>query len=135
MGLELRLDREVTLQDNKRTDLLLWYGLCKPIMIELKLLNNSEIQNDTKRKEYKKKFIQYMESTRPCMATFWVFDVHKVGSKREKYEDLMVEYSNLSDVRVFLTDCKCGTEVKSDGTKKIAKKSKNDTIHKTSKKK
>lgn len=135
LGLELRLDREVTLQDNKRTDLLLWYGLCKPIMIELKLLNNSEIQNDSKRKEYKKKFIKYMEATRPCMATFWVFDVHKVGSKREKYEDLMDEYSNLSDVRVLLTDCKCSTEVKSDGTKKIAKKSKNDTIHKTSKKK
>lgn len=134
MGLELRLDREVTLQDNKRTDLLLWYGLCKPIMIELKLLNNSEIQNDSKRKEYKKKFIQYMEATSPCMAFFWVFDVHKVGSKREKYDNLMYEYSDISDARVVFTDCKCSAEAKPDEVKKIAKKSKKDTIHKTSKK-
>ena len=58
MGFELRLDREVTLQDDKRTDILLWYGMCNPIMIELKLLNNPEIQNDSNRKQYKKKFIQ-----------------------------------------------------------------------------
>lgn len=47
MGLEtIRVDREVALQDNKRTDLLIRYGLCNPIMVELKLLHNNEIQQD-----------------------------------------------------------------------------------------
>lgn len=46
MGLDaIGIDREVTLQDNKRTDLLIRYGLCNPIMVELKLLHNKEIQN------------------------------------------------------------------------------------------
>lgn len=45
MGLEaVKVDREVALQDNKRTDILIRYGMCNPIMIELKLLHNNEIQ-------------------------------------------------------------------------------------------
>lgn len=107
MGLELRLDREVTLQDNKRTDILLWYGMCRPILIELKLLNNSEIQNIKKRHEYKDKFIQYVNATRPCMSIFWVFDVHKEKSDRKKFEDLQTEYMDMTNTRVVLTDCKC----------------------------
>ena len=52
MGLEtVRVDREVTLQDNKRTDFLIRYGLCNPIMVELKLLHNKEIQEDNERQE------------------------------------------------------------------------------------
>lgn len=107
MGLELRLDREVTLQDNKRTDILLWYGMCRPILIELKLLNNSEIQNIKERHEYKEKFIQYVNATRPCMSIFWVFDVHKGRSDRNKFEDLQTEYFDMANTRVVLTDCKC----------------------------
>ena len=58
MGLEaVRVDREVALQDNKRTDLLIRYGLCNPIMVELKLLHNKEIQEKKKRQEYRKKKI------------------------------------------------------------------------------
>ena len=112
MGLHLRLDREVTLQDNKRTDLLLWYGMCKPIMIELKLLNNKEIQNLDDRKEYKNKFIQYIEATQPCISVFWVFDVHKERSNPDRFKDLQTEYLDLFNTRVILTDCKCRTTKK-----------------------
>ena len=112
MGLHLRLDREVTLQDNKRTDLLLWYGMCKPIMIELKLLNNKEIQNSDDRKEYKNKFIQYIEATQPCISVFWVFDVHKERSNPDRFKDLQTEYLDLPHTRVILTDCKCRTKKK-----------------------
>lgn len=112
MGLELRLDREVTLQDNKRTDLLLWYGMCKPIMIELKLLNNSEIQNDKERHEYKNKFIQYIEATQPCLSVFWVFDVQRERSNHKKFEDLRTEYFDLPLTRVELTECKCRAKKK-----------------------
>ena len=50
MGLEaVKVDREVAFQDNKRTDILIRYGMCNPIMIELKLLHNNEIQQNSKR--------------------------------------------------------------------------------------
>lgn len=135
LGLELRLDREVTLQDNKRTDILLWCGLCNPIMIELKLLNNPEIQGKSNRIKYKKKFIQYMEATRPCMAVYWVFNVNKPNSNPAKFLELESEYSNLPQTRVILTDCKCsydekepvsGTDTK-DPKKKATKSRPNGT--------
>lgn len=111
-GLYLRIDREVALQDNKRTDILLWYGMCKPIMIELKLLNNPEIQRQEERQEYKKKFIQYIEATQPCLSVFWVFDVHRERSNPDKFKDLKTEYLDLSNTRVVLTDCKCRSKKK-----------------------
>lgn len=111
MGLtEVRIDREVTLQDNKRTDILMSYGMCRPIMIELKLLNNDEIQKDDKRKDYKKKFIQYMNATNACLSVFWIFDVKKNNSNIKKAESLKEEYSDLNDTIVILSDCKCSCE-------------------------
>ena len=89
MGLEaVQIDREVTLQDNKRTDFLIRYGLCNPIMVELKLLHNNEIQIERKRHEYKKKFIKYKSATHACLAVFWVFDVHNDRSDTTKFEKL-----------------------------------------------
>lgn len=120
MGLEatVRVDREVTHQDNKRTDLLFRYGLCKPIMIELKLLHNNEIQQDNKRHEYKEKFIQYINATNPCLSVFWVFDVHK-GGNPSKFDELKEEYKDLHHTKVFLTDCKCSSGVETGLQKRI----------------
>lgn len=120
MGLEatVRVDREVTHQDNKRTDLLFRYGLCKPIMIELKLLHNNEIQQDNKRHEYKEKFIQYINATNPCLSVFWVFDVHK-GGDSSKFDELKEEYKDLHHTKVFLTDCKCSSGVETGLQKRI----------------
>lgn len=110
MGLEtIQVDREVTLQDNKRTDLLFRYGMCNPIMLELKLLHNTEIQNDEKRQDYKKKFIQYSKATNACLSIFWVFNVHKEGSDIAKFNKLEVEYKELDNTKVLLTDCKCSS--------------------------
>lgn len=112
MGLEtIQVDREVALQDNKRTDLLIRYGMCNPIMIELKLLNNDEIQKDDKRQEYKDKFIKYTKATNACLSVFWVFNVHKKNSKIDKFEELKIEYNDLNNTLVLLTDCKCSSGV------------------------
>lgn len=109
MGLEtIRVDREVALQDNKRTDLLIRYGLCNPIMVEIKLLHNNEIQQNSKRHKYKEKFIQYINATNPCLSVFWVFDVHK-GGDLSKFDELKEEYKDLHHTKVFLTDCKCSS--------------------------
>lgn len=112
MGLEaVRVDREVALQDNKRTDFLIRYGLCNPIMVEVKLLHNNEIQNNKQRQEYKNKFIQYANATNACLSVFWVFNVHKSGSYNEKFKDLEVEYKDLDNTLVLLTDCKCSSGI------------------------
>ena len=109
MGLEtIQVDREVALQDNKRTDFLIRYGLCDPIMIELKLLNNTEIKNKKKRQEYKNKFVQYTNATNACLSVFWVFDVHKDGSIKD-FDNLKAEYKGLDNTLVLLTDCKCSS--------------------------
>lgn len=112
LGLEtVRIDREVALQDNKRTDLLIRYGLCNPIMIELKLLHNNEIQNVKQRKEYKSKFNQYTKATNACLSVFWVFDVHKKGSNVARFDDLKAEYKEFDNTLVLLTDCKCSCNI------------------------
>ncbi len=112
MGLEaVQIDREVTLQDNKRTDFLIRYGMCKPIMVELKLLHNKEIQNSTLRQNYKKKFIQYTNATNACFSVFWVFDIHKDGSNKTNFEALRLEYQTLEKTLVLLTDCKCSSDI------------------------
>lgn len=111
MGLtEIRIDREVALQDNKRPDILLTYGMCRPIMIELKLLNNKEIQVDKERNKYKKKFVQYTNATNACLSVFWIFDVKKPNSSKKKFNKLKEEYSDLKDTIVMLSDCKCSSE-------------------------
>lgn len=120
MGLEsVRIDREVALQDNKRTDILMRYGFCNPIMIELKLLNNEEIQNDDKRREYKRKFIQYMKATDACLSVFWVFNVHRKSNNDEsKFEKLRTEYFDISNTLVILSDCKCSSGIETGLPKK-----------------
>ena len=110
MGLEnVEIDREVALQDNKRTDLLIRYGFCRPIMIELKLLRNPEIKYKKKRQEYKKKFIQYTKATNACLSVFWVFNDDGSDDKNFKY--LVEEYKDLDNTLVVLTDCKCSSDI------------------------
>lgn len=125
MGLDaVQVDREVALQDNKRTDILIRYGLCDPIMIELKLLNNTEIKNKKKRQEYKNKFVQYTNATNACLSVFWVFDVHKGGSI-EDFKNLKAEYRDLNNTLVLLTDCRCSSGIEtgiSHGNNKIGSK-------------
>ena len=125
MGLDaIQVDREVALQDNKRTDFLIRYGLCNPVMIELKLLNNQEIKNKKERQKYKKKFVQYTNATNACLSVFWVFDVHKGGSI-EDFEYLKAEYRNLNNTLVLLTDCRCSSGIEtgiSHGNDKIGSK-------------
>lgn len=104
----VRVDREVALQDNKRTDFLISYGMCNPIMIELKLLHNKEIQNTIERQAYKMKFEKYSKATNACLSVFWVFDVGR-GGKQNIFEALKDEYRGLPFTTCLLTKCKCSS--------------------------
>lgn len=107
----IQIDREVTLQDNKRTDFLIRYGMCNPIMVELKLLHNKEIQQQKSRQKYKKKFIQYTNATNACLSVFWVFDIHRNDVEKTEFENLRAEYQRLENTMVLLTDCKCSSAI------------------------
>ncbi|WP_373233857.1 NACHT domain-containing protein [Bacteroides thetaiotaomicron] len=132
LGLEaIQIDREVATQDNKRPDFLIRYGLCNPIMIELKLLNNKQIQNDDNRKEYKNTFELYKNATNACLSVFWVFNVYKKGSDISKFNCLDAEYKSLDHTLVLLTDCKCS----SGNDTGIPRKSKNSKSKKTTRNK
>ena len=82
-----------------------------------KLLQNNEIQQDNKRHEYKEKFIQYINATNPCLSVFWVFDVHREGGDRSKFEKLKEEYRDLPHTLVLLTDCKCSSGIETGMSK------------------
>ena len=119
----VRVDREVALQDNKRTDFLISYGMCNPIMIELKLLHNKEIQNTIERQAYKMKFEKYSKATNACLSVFWVFDVGR-GGKQNIFEALKDEYRGLPFTTCLLTKCKCssGRDTGAIVKKRIGKK-------------
>ena len=87
--------------------------------MNLRLLNNEEIQNDEKRREYKRKFIQYMNATDACLSVFWVFNVHrKANNDESKFEKLRTEYIDISNTLVILSDCKCSSGIETGLPKK-----------------
>ncbi len=120
LGLKnIQIVRENALQDNKRPDILIRYGFCRPIMIELKLLNNKEIQNPEKRKQYKLKFQKYIEATQACLAVYWVFGEDEFD---ENYVDLKREYADIKNIQILYTSCKCSSGVNTGIKKRRTKK-------------
>lgn len=82
--------------------------MCNPIMIELKLLHNKEIQSTKERQAYKMKFEKYSKATNACLSVFWVFDVGR-GGKQNIFEVLKDEYRGLPFTTCLLTKCKCSS--------------------------
>lgn len=66
--------REAELYDKKRIDLLIRCAFLPPVIVELKRLQNNEIQNENMMKEYKAKFLQYNKATHACYSWYWVFN-------------------------------------------------------------
>lgn len=91
---EVDIIREPQLMDDKRIDLLVKYGFIQPIVIELKLLHNSEIVNAPKRSQYKSKLVQYMRSQGADHCIYLIFKVqpkhHETyfNALREEYKDM-----------------------------------------------
>ena len=122
MGLtNVRIDREVAQQDNKRTDLLFRYGLCNPVMIEVKLLHNKDVQEQKIRREYKKLFVKYSKEPKACLSVFWVFDIKRSGSNFENFTALKKEYEDLEHTLVWYTDCRCSSGIDTGISKKRKK--------------
>ncbi len=100
--------REVELYDGKRPDFLIKYGFVGPIMVEVKLLHNTEITNDNNRIEYKEKLKQYINATNSQYSFYLIFKV-RTGKSYDKYELIIdrmkEEYSDISNLGIYLIDC------------------------------
>jgi hypothetical protein len=99
--------REENLYDDKRTDILIKYGFIGPIMMELKLLHNTEIQNQKKSLAYKAKLQQYIAASYSQYSYYIVFKVRKNESDVEvkRYEKLKEEYEKIDNLKMMLIDC------------------------------
>lgn len=100
--------REAELYDKKRIDLLIRCAFLPPVIVELKRLQNNEIQNENMMKAYKTKFIQYCNATHACYSWYWVFKVKpdEKNNLEDKFYELKDYYQDISaKVGFVLTDC------------------------------
>ena len=92
--------------DDKRTDILVKYGFIGPIMIELKLLDNDEIQNDSKRVEYKAKLNQYIKANHCDFSNYIIFQRrNETQNAINKYNNLVEEYNSIKNLKVEFINC------------------------------
>ncbi len=99
------IEREVNLYDNKRTDILVKYGFIGPIMLELKLLGNPEIQYPLKRKDYKEKLKQYIGGTHALYSYYLIFKVEDKPSHDKGFVAIELEYKDIDNLYTLLFDC------------------------------
>ncbi|OCW95168.1 hypothetical protein A9168_03235 [Macellibacteroides sp. HH-ZS] len=99
------IEREVNLYDNKRTDILVKYGFIGPIMLELKLLGNQEIQNSSQRIKYKEKLKQYIGGTHALYSYYLIFKVEDKPSDDKGFDAIEVEYKDIDNLYTLLFDC------------------------------
>jgi len=125
--------REVNLYDDKRTDILVKYGFIGPIMIELKLLDNDEIQNDSKRVEYKAKLNQYIKANHCDFSNYIIFQRrNETQNAINKYNNLVEEYNSIKNLKVEFINCYIPDKNKKEADNDMEKLNKQKQAKKTS---
>lgn len=98
------IHREVESHGGLKYDFIISYGLYGPIMVEIKLLHNTEIQNKKKRNAYKKKLERYMQANNG-MGIYAIFQTKDTKGHREKYVQLVDEYKDLKGLEIVSFKC------------------------------
>lgn len=109
---ETDIHREPQLLDNKRIDLLVKYGFVKPIVIEIKLLHNTEITDPEKREPYKDKLRQYLQSQNADYGIYLIFKVKtdKTNRHEQEFYNLRQEYQDIKGLEIpDFIDCTINT--------------------------
>lgn len=75
------------------------------VLVEIKLTNNSEITNKTKRDQYKKKFIKYIRGTKSDYGLFMIFQVDEIHKIDKYLPELTKLYK--SEPKIFVTGLNC----------------------------
>ncbi|MGO4289865.1 NACHT domain-containing protein [Chitinophaga sp. RAB17] len=96
--------REVESLDSLRYDYLIKYGLFGPIVVEIKLLYNNEIQNSSHRSAYKSKLSKYL-SANNGLGIYLIFQTKQSQSHLNQYNNLLREYSDISGLDILLIKC------------------------------
>jgi hypothetical protein len=104
-GNEINIRREEQLLDDKRTDFLISYGFIGPVLIEIKLSHNPEIANNTKRRAYKKKILQYIKGTKSDIGIFLIFEINNKYSIKDYIPKVKELYKDCDNVEVIGLAC------------------------------
>ncbi len=107
-GLRNKCDiiREHQLLDGKKIDFLISYGFTGPVLIETKRLDNQEIVNDRKRKEYKKKLLQYIKATQSALGIFLIFRINDKYALKDYLPKVKEVYEDChNNVEIMELDC------------------------------
>lgn len=96
--------REVESLGGLRYDFLITYGLYGPIMVELKLMHNPEIQNTTNRNSYKKKLVKYLEANN-AMGIYAVFQTKNELSHKHKFIKMVSSYKDIKGLDIISFEC------------------------------
>ncbi len=98
----LNIQRESQLQNNNRTDFLIFYGFIGPILIEIKLFSNPQARESTKEgKKYKAKLKSYVNGTKSHYGIFLVFETDERDTKEKYLSKLQKLYSQEKNIKVI----------------------------------
>ncbi len=105
-GLEIIIDRELQLLDDKRLDIVISYGFVGRVVIELKRLDNSDIE-PRNIDDYLMKLDQYRKGIESEFVLFLIVKINnKLIKLKKKTDEIIqaVEKNELNGIRVIGLD-------------------------------
>jgi len=96
--------REVQSYDDLKYDYLVKYGLYGPVMVELKLLHNDEIQNTGERNDYRPKLEKYLKANNNH-GIYAVFQTTDKPADQTAYHTMVKEYSGIEGLEFVFIKC------------------------------
>ena len=101
---EVRVISEPHLQDDKRTDFLIFYGFIGPIIIEIKLSKSSDLTGRLETKKSFKSLKHYMDNYKACFGIFLVIDNQSAKKGRNwttQLRKIEETYARIKNVEVL----------------------------------
>lgn len=96
--------REVESYDDLKYDYLVKYGLYGPVVVELKLLHNDEIQNANDRNAYKVKLEKYLKANN-SHGIYAVFQTDDKPTHKIAYQNMVKEYAGIEGLEFIFIKC------------------------------
>lgn len=96
--------REVESYDDLKYDYLVKYGLYGPVVVELKLLHNDEIQNTNDRNAYKVKLEKYLKANN-SHGIYAVFQTDDKPTDKNAYQAMVKEYAGIEGLEFIFIRC------------------------------
>jgi hypothetical protein len=97
--------REPQLLDDYRPDFLIYYGFIGPVFIEIKRLDNDEIQKPAERLKYSKKLKKYMEGTKSEYGIYLIFRIKEGKDLNDYIKKIRESLYEEKRISVIPLDC------------------------------